>query len=93
MELDLKVDKVKAFQDFILEERNKCGGVIISIIIPPNLKDVMFNVKQEAESNEDFYLYGWYNQFRFQIYVDNTLTDNFYVIGNYKTLKFKVLNG
>ena len=67
----------------------------MSLIIPPVYKDLMLNPKIEdvIDESQDFYLYGWYNQHSFPIYVDKELTDSIYIIGNIKTNKVKVHNG
>jgi len=90
-----KVDKAQGFQTFLYGIRDKSGGLIISLIIPPTLKDMMMNFAAEEplDENQDFYLYGWYNQFSFPVYVDKGLTDCIYIIGNTKTSKVQVHNG
>lgn len=90
-----KVDKVTGFQKFLYEIRDKSGGLVMSLIIPPVYKDLMFNPKLEEgiDETKDFYLYGWYNQHTFPIYVDNSLTDSIYVVCNLWSNKVKVTNG
>ena len=94
-----KADKVTGFQAlfqaFLNGIRDKSGGLVMSLIIPPAYKDLMLNPKLEDSLDEslDFYLYGWYNQFNFPIYVDKSLTDTIYLIGNHKSNKIKVTCG
>lgn len=87
-----KADKVTGFQVFLNEIRDKSGGLIMSLIIPPSCKDLMLNPKIEeiVDESQDFYLYGWYNQHSFPIYVDKSLTDTIYLIGNNKSNKLQV---
>jgi hypothetical protein len=87
-----KADKVTGFQAFLYGIRDKSGGLIMSLIIPPTYKDLMLNPKIEEllDESSEFYLYGWYNQNGFPIYIDKTLTDSIYLIGNYKSNKIKV---
>lgn len=90
-----KVDKVQGFQRFLYGIRDKSGGLIMSLIIPAHCKDlIMPNTKIEEmiDESEDFYLYGWYNQHSFPIYIDKSLTDSIYMIGNTKTHKIKVVS-
>lgn len=87
-------DKVKAFQDFVFKIRDDCGGIIMHLVIPPSLKSLMHNLKTEEgfdETNE-FYLWGWYDGFKFTVYVDKTLIDSVIVFCNYKAAKIKVLH-
>lgn len=88
-----KVDKVQGFQKFLYEIRDKSGGLVMSLIIPPAYKDLMLNPKIEEiiDESKDFYLYGWYNQHGFPIYVDKILTDSIYIVGNNKSNKIKVV--
>ncbi len=90
-----KADKVTGFQKFLYELRDKSGGLVMSLIIPPAYRDLMLNPKLEdpLDETQDFYLYGWYNQHSFPIYVDKTLTDTIYLIGNNKSNKIKVTCG
>jgi len=85
-------DKVKTLHEFIFEKRDRCGGMLMSLIIPPALKSLMYNVKTEPSipDSEHFYFYGWYNVCFCEIYIDTSLTDSFYLIGNNKTAKLKV---
>ena len=89
-----KVDKVQGFQKFLYELRYQSGGLVMSLIIPPAYKDLMLNTNIEGviDESQDFYLYGYYNQHSFPIYVDKSLTDHIYMIGNVKTSKVKVVS-
>lgn len=89
-----KVDKVQGFQKFLYELRDKNGGLVMSLIIPPAYKDLMLNTNIEVviDESQDFYLYGYYNRHGFPIYVDKSLTDHIYMIGNTKTTKVKVVS-
>jgi hypothetical protein len=87
------IDKVQGFQKFLYEMRDKSGGLIISLIIPQSCKELMLNPKLETpDESKDFYLYGWYNQCSFPIYVDKELTNSFYVVCNLWSNKAKVIN-
>lgn len=90
-----KVDKVQGFQKFLYEIRDKSGGLVMSLIIPVAYKDLMLNPKIEnlIDESKDFYLYGWYNQHSFPIYIDKSLTDSIYIIGNLWSNKIRVHNG
>lgn len=90
-----KADKVVGFQKFLYEVRDKSGGLVMSLIIPPSYKDLMFNPKLEEplDETQDFYLYGWYNQHSFPIYVDASLTDTVYIVCNLWSRKVKISNG
>lgn len=89
-----KADKVTGFQLFLNDIRDKSGGLVMSLIIPEFYKDLMLNPKLEdpLDESQDFYLYAWYNQHSFPIYVDKSLTDTIYLIGNNKSNKFRVTN-
>jgi len=90
-----KADKVTGFQAFLNGIRDKSGGLVMSLIIPEAYKDLMLNPKIEdlLDESTDFYLYAWYNQHGFPIYVDKSLTDTIYLIGNNKSNKIKVTCG
>lgn len=93
MTLDLtnETEKIVAFRKFIMSARNDLGGMINSILIPPDFIEYMSNVSLEPKLDAPFYLYGWYEQFRFTIYIDETLKDNFYLICNRKNIKVNVI--
>jgi len=85
-------DKALVFKNFILNARNSLGGLILYIIIPPNLVYLMLDVvMEEKPSNTEFYLYGWCRQFT--IYIDETLVDNIYLICNTKNMKVNIIGG
>jgi hypothetical protein len=96
-EIDLTAsdNKIKTLNDFICEKRDRCGGLIMSLIIPPAFKGLMYNVttKPTVPDSDHFYFYGWFDICQAEIYVDTTLTDSIYLIGNNKTIKIKVTNG
>lgn len=87
-----KAEKVTGFQSFLNEVRDKSGGLVMSLIIPSSCRDLMLNPKLEdnLDESQEFYLYGYYNQHSFPIYVDKTLVDTIYLIGNNKSNKLKV---
>jgi hypothetical protein len=87
-----KPDKILFFKNFIHDARNSLGGLILSIIIPPKFIHLMSNVLLETHpSDTEFYLYGWYEQHRFPIYVDETLIDDVYLICNCKNMKLNIV--
>jgi len=89
-----KPEKALFFKNVIYDARNRLGGLIMSIIISPNLVHLMSDVELEQKpSNTEFYLYGWYEQCKFAIYVDETLNDVVYLICNYKNMKLHIIGG
>ncbi len=95
-ELDLtdSQNQPKDIHDFIYSERDRMGGCVIALIIPPNLAGLMYNVKLNMEGiPQEFYFYGWYNVFHFEIYVDTMMSaDVMYLVCNMKSMKVKVKN-
>lgn len=79
----------KELFDYLLQLRNECGGIAICLIISSNFKELMHNIKVEEDlkESEDFYFYGVYDNYRFFVYVDKTLINCMYFVGNNKTRK------
>lgn len=96
-EIDLtgKENKAKFLCDYLYELRDRCGGLIMFLLIPPAFKELMYNVKTEPSipESDHFYFYGYYDVLRGDIYVDTSLTEWVYLVGNTKTVKIKVING
>lgn len=89
-----KPEKPLFFKNVIFNARNRLGGLIMSIIIPPSLTHLMTDVElEEKPSNTEFYLYGWFEKHKFSIYIDETLNDDIYLICNYKNMKFHIIGG
>lgn len=87
--------KTNEFEPFIHKIRDANGGLVMSLIVSPSYLDWMSNIKVEEfkDDHQEFYLYGWYNKFSFPVYVDKTLVECMYLIGNTKTTKIKVTDG
>ena len=92
IDLSQSQSKINDLSIFLNAIRDRSGGIIVAIIIPPALKEHMLNVLVEQEQEDEFYRYGWYNQFGYAIYIDKTLTDQGYLTCNGRTVKFKVKN-
>lgn len=92
LDLTNQAGKVVALSNFLVDTRDNLGGLIMYLIIPPSFTDLMSDVLvEEKPTNTDFYLYGWYDQFKFAVYVDETLQDSFYLVCNAKIIKVKVI--
>jgi hypothetical protein len=91
LHLEYNEDHIKSFYNFIHQVRNNLGGVIMHLIIPPGYINLMYDINLEKEEEKDFYLLGHYHQFRFKVYVDNSLLNDVYLICNDGIEKIKVI--
>lgn len=94
MILDLtNKNKIQAIYDFIHRERNVLGGMITSLIIPPNFIPYMYEMFMSPSSNGSFYHLGYYHEFRFPVFVDRDLISSMYLICNNGAIKVEVIDG